>query len=167
MEREIAMTEVEFREQVEQDDGRGDLRDQIHGVRLEVEKVRAEMTGQIGGLETQLSNRIGGVGLEVEKVRSEMTGQIGGLERKLSNRISGVGLEVEKLRAEMTGQIGGLETKIGALDTRLSDRITEEVGKVRTELSTQISGVEKSLRAWMALGVSFIAVLVALMSVIN
>ena len=119
MEREIAMTEVEFREQVEQDDGRGDLRDQIHGVRLEVEKVRTEMTGQIGGLERKLSNRIGGVGLEVEKVRSEMTGQIGGLERKLSNRIGGVGLEVEKLRAEMTGQIGGLETKIGALDTRL------------------------------------------------
>ena len=138
MEREIAMTEVEFREQVEQDDGRGDLRDQIHGVRL-----------------------------EVEKVRSEMTGQIGGLERKLSNRISEVGLDVGKLRTEMTGQIGGLETKIGALDTRLSDRITEEVGKVRTELSTQISGVEKSLRAPMALGVSFIAVLVALMSVVN
>ena len=83
MEREIEMTEVEFREQVEQDDGSGDLRDQIHGVRLEVEKVRAEMTGQIGGLERKLSNRISGVGLEVEKVRTEMTGQIGGLETEV------------------------------------------------------------------------------------
>ena len=163
MERELAMTEVEFREQVEQDDGRGDLRDQIHGVRLEVEKVRTEMTGQIGGLERKLSNRISGVGLEVEKVRTEMAKMHTGL----SNRIGGVGLEVEKVRAVMASQIGGLETKIGGLDTRLSDRITEEVGKVRTELSTQIGGVEKSLRAWMALGVSFIAVLVALMSVIN
>ena len=149
MEREIAMTEVEFREQVEQDDGRGDLRDQIHGVRLEVEKVRTQMTGQIGGLDTKLCDRISEVGLDVGKLRTEMTGQIGGLETKM----------------------GGLETRMvdrmGRLETRQSDRITEEVGKVRTELSTQISGVEKSLRAWMALGVSFIAVLVALMSVIN
>ena len=57
--------------------------------------------------------------------------------------------------------------RMGRLETRLSDRITDEVGKVRTELSTQIGGVEKSLRAWMALGVSFIAVLVAVMSVLN
>ena len=156
MERETAMTEVEFREQVEQDDGRGDLRDQIHGVRLEVEKVRTEMTGQIGGLERKLSNRIGEVGLEVEKLRTEMTGQNGDLEAKMGG-----------LETRMTGQIGGLEAKMGRLETRLSDRITDEVGKVRTELSTQISGVEKSLRAWMALGVSFIAVLVAVMSVLN
>ena len=79
MERELAMTEVEFREQVGQDDGRGDLRDQVHGVRLEVEKLRTEMTGQIGGVERKLSDRISGVGLEVEKVRTEMTSQIGGV----------------------------------------------------------------------------------------
>ena len=138
MERELAMTEVEFREQVEQDDGRGDLRDQIHGVRLEVEKLRTEMTGQIGGV-----------------------------ERKLSDRISGVGLEVEKVRTEMTSQIGGLESQIGGLETRLQKSMYEKMGELETRLSTQIGGVEKSLRAWMALGVSFIAVLVALMSVIN
>ena len=117
------MAEVELRAQsgavasgdapVGQDDEEsGDLRDRISGVRLEVEKVRAEMAKMHTGL---------------------------------SDRISGVSLEVEKVRTEMTSQIGGLETS----------------------MSEQIGGVGKSLRAWMALGVSFIAVLVALMSVLN
>ena len=111
-ERDMAMAEAEFWKQFEKDDGGEGLGDQIHGVRLEVEKVRSEMAK----MDTGLSDRIGGVRLEVEKVRTEMTDQIGGLERRMSE---------------------------------------------------QIRGVEKGLRAWMAVGVSLIAVLVALMSVLG
>ncbi len=54
-------------------------------------------------------------------------------------------LEVEKVRTEMTDRIGGLERR----------------------MSEQIQGVEKGLGAWMAVGVSLIAVLVTLMSVLG
>ncbi len=43
------MTAIELQEQ--KDEAQGDLREQIHGVRLEVEKVRTEMVSQVGGLE--------------------------------------------------------------------------------------------------------------------
>ena len=43
------MTAIELQEQ--KDETQGDLREQIHGVRLEVEKVRTEMVSQVGGLE--------------------------------------------------------------------------------------------------------------------
>ncbi|MDE0601887.1 MAG: hypothetical protein OXI56_08860 [bacterium] len=89
-----------------------EVRDQTHGVRLEIQEVR----------------------LEVEKVRSEMAK----MDTGLSDRIGGVRLDVEKVRSEMTDQIGGLERS----------------------MSEQIQGVEKGLRAWMAIGVSLIAVLV-------
>ena len=115
MEREIAMTEVEFREQVEQDDGRGDLSDQIHGVRLEVEKVRTEMTGQIGGLERKLCDRIGEVGLEVEKLRTEMTGQNGDLETKMG------GLETRNW-----SEFGSEDGWVGDQDDRQDGSIGDE-----------------------------------------
>ena len=67
-----------------------------------------------------------------------------------------VRLEVEKVRTEMA-----------ELETRLSDRIGEEVGRVRTELSARIDGVEKSVRAWMGIGFSFIAILIVLMSALG
>ncbi len=83
-------------------------------------------------------------------------GQDDGEGADLRDRIHGVRLEVERVRAKMA-----------TMHTGLSGRIGEEVGKVRTELSEQIGGLEKSLRAWLAVGVSFIAVLVALMSGLN
>ena len=62
-------------------------------------------------------------------------------------QIHRVRLEVERVRTETAKS-----------EKRLSDRIGEEVGKVRTELSARIDGVEKSMRAWMGIGFSFIAV---------
>ena len=52
------MTAIELQEQ--KDEAQGDLREQIHGVRLEVEKVRTEMVSQVGGLEMRVCDRIGG-----------------------------------------------------------------------------------------------------------
>jgi len=127
-ERGITMAETEIRQP--EYDKTGDLRDQIHGVRLEV---RDQTHGVRLGIQE--------VRLEVEKVRSEMAK----MDTGLSHRIGGVRLEVEKVRSEMTDQIGGLEKR----------------------MSEQIQGVEKGLRAWMAVGVSIIAVLVTLMSVLG
>ena len=115
------MAEAELWKQ--KDDRGGSLGEQIHGVRLEVEKVRSELAK----MNTGLSDRIGGVRLEVEKFRSEMIERIGGV------------------RSDMTDQIGGVERN----------------------MTEQIRGVEKGLRAWMAIGVSLIAMLVTLISVLG
>ena len=73
------MAEVELSEQVEQDDERGDLRDQIHGVRLGVEKVRTAMAGMRVGL----SDRIREVGVEVESVCGDMAKMQTGLSDRI------------------------------------------------------------------------------------
>lgn len=64
------MTGIELQEQ--QDESQGDLRDQIYGVRLEVEKVRTAMASQFGGLGMRVFERVGEV------------------EMRLAVRISGV-----------------------------------------------------------------------------
>ena len=93
------MAEAEVWKQ--RDDGGGGLRDQIQGVRLEVEKVRSEMMDQVGG-----------VRVDVEKFRADMTDQI-----------HGVRLEVEKVRTEVARTETRLVEKIGGVESRLADRM--------------------------------------------
>ena len=88
---EDSMAAVELQEQ--RQETRSDLKDQIHGVGLEVEKVRTQM----GVTETRLVDRISGVGGEVEKVRTEMgvlevrvDEKMGEMEMRLSDQISGL-----------------------------------------------------------------------------
>ncbi|MDE0131733.1 MAG: hypothetical protein OXQ32_05660 [bacterium] len=73
------MAEAEIRQQFEKDDRSGDLREQVHGVRLEVR------------------DQIQGVRLEVEKVRTEvartetrLVEKIGGVETRLIERMDGL-----------------------------------------------------------------------------
>ena len=82
------MAETEIRQQ--ESDRAGDLRDQIHGVRLEVRDQIHGVRMDLEKLRTDMTDQVGGVRLEVEKVRTEMTDQIGGLERRMSEQIQGV-----------------------------------------------------------------------------
>ncbi len=75
------MTAIELQEQ--KDEAQGDLREQIHGVRLEVEKVCTEMVSQVGGLEMRVCDRIG-------EVEMRVCDRMGEVEARLSDRISGV-----------------------------------------------------------------------------
>ena len=86
------MAETEIRQP--EHDKTGDLRDQIHGVRLEVR------------------DQIHGVRLEVEKLRTDMTDQVGDVR-----------LEVEKVRTEVARTETTLVEKIGGVESRLSDRM--------------------------------------------
>ena len=132
------MAEADFWKQ--KDDGGRGLRDQIHGVRLEVEKVRSEtakmdtgLTDRIGGVRLE----IGDVRLEVEKFRTELTDQVGG-----------VGLEVEKVRTEVA---------------RSETRLVEKIGEAESRLSDRMEGLERSLRGWLVIGVSVIGAMIALL----
>ena len=72
-------------------------------------------------------------------------------------------MDLEKLRTDMTDQVGGVRLEVEKVRTEMTDQI----GGLERRMSEQIQGVEKGLRAWMAVGVSLIAVLVTLMSVLG
>lgn len=75
------MTAVELQE--ERPEVRGDLGDLIHGVRLEVEKLRTQMA--------ELESRMVGKMAELEtRMVGRMDGKISELDTKLSDRIDGL-----------------------------------------------------------------------------
>ena len=165
------MTTVETQERTEPP--RSDLISHIHGVGLEVEKVRTEMAG----LELRLVDQIGEVRGEVGEVRTEMAG----LELRLVDQIGEVRGEVGEVRTEMAGlelrlmdefgevrgEATALESRLvdrmNALERRLSDRLENQVNMMRTDMAE----FQRSLRGWLALGVSLMAVLVTLVALLG
>ena len=139
------MAEAEFRRQFERDHGGGDLRDQIHGVRLEVEKVRTDLARtemrlveKIDGVETRLVEKIDGV--EVRLVE-----KIDGVETRLVEKIGGV-------EVRLVEKIGGVESRLG-----------QEMTGLEARLSDRMDGLEKSLRGWLVIGVSVVGAMIALL----
>ena len=102
---EDSMAAVELQEQGYE--ARTDLKDQIQGVRLEVEKTRTEMVDRMGKSETRLVDRMG-------KSETRLVDRMGKLEVRVDGRMA----EVE---TRMVDRMGKLET---TLETRLSDQIS-------------------------------------------
>ncbi len=104
-----------------------------------------------GQVRDDLSKQIHGVALEVEEVRTEM----GGLETRLVDRMA-------DLETRMVDRMADLESRMVdrmlEMERKLSDRFEGEIDKLRHEMAN----FQRSLRGWLALGVSLMAVLVTL-----
>ena len=64
-----------------------DLRDRIHEVRLEVEKVRTEMGEMKAELCDRISVEVGKVRAEIGEMKAELVDRIGGVEKNLRSEI--------------------------------------------------------------------------------
>ena len=144
------MAEVESRETVE--NGQVDLRDRVHDVRLEVEKVHTEVQGVRVDVERLRSEVTDLVRTEVQSVRSDMEREFRSVRTEVQSVRVGVEREFRNVRGEMV-----------EMEKRLSDRIGTEISGLRAEMTDHY----KSLRGWLALGMSVMTVLVALVAVLG
>ena len=85
-----------------------------------------------------------------------MTGESGKL------RVEMVEMKIE-LIDRMTGESGKLRVEMGEMEDRLSERISG----VEVNLRGEIADMKKSAGRWMAFGMSFITVLVALVALLS
>ena len=115
-----------------------DSKDRVFEVRLEVERVRTEM----GEMKMELLDRMSA---ECGKIRVEM----GEMKMELLDRMNG---ELAEVRVEM-----------GEMKSELLDRIHGVEGNLRTE----IAEFKKSAGRWLAFGMSFITVLITLVSLLG
>ncbi len=120
---------------------RAELKIDIEGVRLEVEKVRAEIEkvrAETEKIRSELKTDIEGVRLEVEKVRAETEK----VRSELKSDIEGVRLEVEKVRAEI-------------------EKVRAETEKVKHDLLKWIFGLGIGLGTIMVTGFGTLGVIMA------
>ena len=159
--------------------GKGDdLLDRIFEVRLETERVRTDLAK----LSDRMMGESGKLRMGMGEMRSELVDRMMGESGKLR-------VEMGEMRSElvdrMMGEAGKLRVEMGEMRSELVDRMDRgfarvwvEMGNMDTKLTDRISGVEVNLRAeitelkksagrWMAFGMSFITVLVALVGLLS
>ena len=108
---------------------RGDVLD----TRLEIEKVRADLTTRIEQIRAELKSDIEATRAEVEKVRADLTTNI--------EQVRG---EVEKVRADLTTRIEQVNADLRTNIEKVRADLTTEIERVRAEVEKVRVDVEKS-----------------------
>ncbi len=125
-----------------------DLDEFRYELRLEIEKIRTELSGETGKIHA-----------EIERVRTEMSREASKIRAEMGEKIDQLHAETEKIRAEMGGKIEQVYAEIG--------KIHAEIEKVRSEMFSEtgrirvvMKAMETRLLKWqLAIGFALVAIM--------